>query len=150
MGYYYPNEVSSRAELIEHLTRPSPNFACTGKYCSGNVLYTLWEQTEENEIAPVIGIDLMTCYRKDGISEWGYKPLDESMGPYYYACPLKYLDAAPVKNEEWREGVRRYWKARGEKRKAKNAEKRAAKEAAARFAEAREKRKETAASKLWL
>jgi hypothetical protein len=40
--------------------------------------------------------------------EWGYKSLDESVHPYYYSCPLRYLDMAPVRSSEWREGVRAY------------------------------------------
>ena len=39
---------------------------------------------------------------------WGYKPMDESMGPYYFSCPLGYLNMAPPSNEKWRESVRAY------------------------------------------
>ena len=118
MSYFYPNSVSNRAELIEHLTKSNVDFKCTGRYCSGNVLYTLWEPGNPEQ-EPFIAIFLMACVRKDGGAEWGYTTLAEAAGPNYYACPLKYFDAAPVKNEEWREGVRRYWKERAQRRKAK-------------------------------
>jgi hypothetical protein len=28
--------------------------------------------------------------------------------PYYYSCPLRYLDMAPVQSFEWRERVHRF------------------------------------------
>ena len=40
--------------------------------------------------------------------DWGYKSLDESVHPYYYSCPLRYLDMAPVQSSEWRERVHRF------------------------------------------
>jgi len=50
--------------------------------------------------------------RKDGYS-YGYKDMDETMGPYYYDCPLKLLKLVPdgsrFANEQWRAKVREYW-----------------------------------------
>lgn len=37
---------------------------------------------------------------------WGYKEIDESMGPYYYKCPKKFIDKVPATckvSEQWRE-----------------------------------------------
>ena len=43
---------------------------------------------------------------------WGYKDLDESVGPNYYSCPLSYLEGlSEPRNDyakEWREDVRKY------------------------------------------
>lgn len=42
---------------------------------------------------------------------WGYKAMDESSHPYYYDCPLKYLDMVPDPGDsatEWRKGVRQF------------------------------------------
>lgn len=39
---------------------------------------------------------------------WGYKPIEESMHPFYYSCPLRFLKLAPVACEEWRAKVREY------------------------------------------
>ena len=45
-----------------------------------------------------IGLDLME--KNEG--DWGYKNLDESCGPSYYDCPLKFLDLAqPAPTAEW-------------------------------------------------
>ncbi|WP_240754701.1 hypothetical protein [Parasulfuritortus cantonensis] len=46
---------------------------------------------------------------------WGYKDLCESMGPYYYTCPLSYLDMVPVANADWRGQVRAWHAARNRK-----------------------------------
>lgn len=39
---------------------------------------------------------------------WGYKPLEERMHPFYYGCPLRLLEQAPVTCQDWREKVRKY------------------------------------------
>lgn len=50
--------------------------------------------------------------------EWGYKDMEESVHPYYYSCPLGYLELAPeVKCEEWRKEVREHHEHVAEKRK---------------------------------
>lgn len=35
----------------------------------------------------------------------GYRPMDESMHPYFYSCPIRYLAMAPVRCQAWRDGV---------------------------------------------
>jgi hypothetical protein len=47
---------------------------------------------------------------------WYHKPMEESMGPYYYSCPLSYLDLAPVASWHWRDGVIQYHARRGSKK----------------------------------
>ena len=42
---------------------------------------------------------------------WGYKGLDESMHPYYYSCPLEYLEIAPDVSPGWRKRVREHHQA---------------------------------------
>lgn len=39
---------------------------------------------------------------------WGYKDMSEMEGPFYYDCPLEFLDMAPVACEPWRVKVREY------------------------------------------
>jgi len=51
-----------------------------------------------------IAVDLIQNYGKD--QGWGYKDMDESVGPYYYSCPVKYLEIQPrVDNQAWRDAV---------------------------------------------
>jgi len=95
-----------------------------GNVYSG-VLWAVWERRFTKDGAEVqpherwITCDLLR-YQKD--FGWGYKDLDESMHPYYYSCPAKYLDLVPVEihggNAEWREEVRSHHARRKQKRQA--------------------------------
>ena len=88
-----------------------------GNACSG-VLWTVWERIgPDREPERWIGCDLLQYRKNDG---WGYKDMDESMGPYYYSCPLGYLDKVPVvTNPGWRDCVRQYHVELAAKRQAK-------------------------------
>ncbi len=91
------------------------------------VLWSVWEQTftkDGQEVEPKqswIQCDLLQ-YNKSS-EGWGYKDIDESMHPYFYSCPLGYLEMVPIEqfggNEEWRVGVRSYHQRAKEKRTAK-------------------------------
>lgn len=108
MGWYYPHGYS-RKQLIEELTRGGANAGVISKclrHCvRGNVLWTVRETQRIDMTTRFIGCDLM----QNSDIGWGYKPMDESMGPYYYSCPLSYLDMVPfVANGEWRKIVREH------------------------------------------
>ena len=123
MGWYY-TVGGSRKEIIAELTaeqsRPNGGYFKTIRKCtSGNTLWTVHESKVGDEIQTWIGCYLLA---NGGNHEgWGYKPMDESMGPYYFTCPLAYLDLAPVVNEEWRKEVLAHW-ARRKERDAKRRE----------------------------
>lgn len=94
------------------------------------VLYSVHELTRTQpdgteKKSRYIIIDLLRWHAADFGGCWGYKDMDETMGPYYYGCPLKYLDMVPCSNYEtarkWREKVREYWKIRAERRREKKA-----------------------------
>lgn len=74
------------------------------KCAVGNVLWTVREVTEGEKKERFIGCDLLLPDK----SGWGYKDMSESMHPYYYTCPLAYLDEVPVACEEWRALVREH------------------------------------------
>lgn len=120
------------AERTENWTRDGAEgvtvkTTCLAHCYRGNVysgvLWAVWErtfikdgqQTQPNE--RWITCDLLR-YQKD--YGWGYKDLDESMHPYFYSCPLGYLELVPLDqfggNAEWREGVRSYHARRQQKR----------------------------------
>lgn len=90
------------------------------------VLWTVWERTYQRAGVPVkpaerwIGCDLLRYQTGFG---WGYKDMEESMHPYYYSCPLKYLAMVPLEkfggNAEWRQGVEQHHAQANEKRAAR-------------------------------
>ncbi len=110
MGWYYTYN-ASRKDLICELTKgwnkKGYSFAHVIRHCTrGNVLWTVWEVKGPGP-RPVlchIGCDLL----QNSSEGWGYKPMDEGMGPYYYTCPLSYLKIAPEANAGWRQLVRKY------------------------------------------
>ena len=89
------------------------------------VLWSVWERTfttDDVESSPKqrwIQCDLVR-YQQDA---WGYKDMEESMGPYYFSCPLKYLGMVPLDvyggNASWREQVIDHHRRSAEKRLAR-------------------------------
>ena len=94
------------------------------------VLWSVRERTFTNngeEVQPTerwIQCDLLQYQRDYG---WGYKDLEEAAHPYYYSCPLKYLNMVPLDrfggNAEWREEVKLHHQRSAEKRRQKAAAK---------------------------
>lgn len=112
MGWY--GEPVSRRDKIAALTRSHSQANCLRHCYRGNnfrgVLWGVWEATPEGEAAhpgnPTRAISCDLLEYRDGM--WFNKPLSESCHPYYYSCPLGYLDMVPVANAAWREEVRKY------------------------------------------
>ncbi|OMQ24622.1 hypothetical protein [Serratia oryzae] len=106
MGWYFSQQ--SRRELIAELTQRSESeryWRETLTYTlRGNVLWSVVQLTPKaptGETRTFIGCDLLQGSK----GEWGYKPMDESMQPYYYSCPKRYLTMVPAQSPEWREKV---------------------------------------------
>lgn len=136
MGWTYPHNVN-RKELIaqrakgwerdtgEMLVKSTCLKHCYRGGVFSGVLWSVWERTftnDDKEVQPTerwIQCDLLRCDR----GEWGYKDLEESMHPYYYSCPLGYLQLVPLDryggNAEWREQVIEHHRRRAEKRKSR-------------------------------
>ena len=89
------------------------------------VLWSVWERTfvcNGEQVEPTqrwIMCDLLR-YERDS---WGYKDIEDSMGPCYYSCPQKYLGMVPLDefggNAEWRALVTSYHEQQREKRRAR-------------------------------
>ena len=124
------------AERIEGWERTNPDGLVITSTClahcyrGGNfsgVLWSVWERTfttngvESSPKQRWIQCDLLR-YQQDA---WGYKDIEESMGPYYFSCPLKYLGMVPLAqfggNAEWREQVIEYHQRSAEKRRQRRA-----------------------------
>lgn len=104
---------------------------CFRGNCFSGVLWSAFERTfsrDSEQTEPEqrwIQCDLLQYSRSD--DGWGYKDMDESMHPYYYSCPKKYLELVPLETysgiAEWREQVHQYHQNSLEKRRARRAAK---------------------------
>ena len=107
-----------KAELIKELTAPEENETrrrATIAHCvRGNVLWSVVEisYTQAQRTKRLIVCNLLAKQKDCG---WGYKEMEESMHPYYYSCPLPYLDLAPIANADWRARVQAYHRYRNQK-----------------------------------
>lgn len=128
MGWTFPHG-ATRRQVIDELTPAERKygesmgngvFRTLRHCCRGNVLYALHETVKGDGASNKwIGVYLLQRDNRDGT--WGYKDMDETMHPYYYGCPVSYLDAADEPMNEsaagWRAEVRR----QAAERKAQNA-----------------------------
>ena len=137
MGGTYPYNIRDKADMVAYRVRgwssqrevDGESVIVSGKCLDysvrGRCLWTVWETTQTRVGASEpfivrrwIGLDLIS---KDS-SGYGYKDMDESVHPYYYDCPLKFLDMVPeVASQDWRDGVREFHagkKAQGKKKAA--------------------------------
>lgn len=114
MGWLFSSR--TRSELIQDLIRPENTARASVRVLvhalRGNVLWSVTEVTAKTEgvhpdLAPGESVRYIRCdlLQRSG-GEWGYKAMDESMAPYYYSCPLRYLDMAKELSPGWREKVR--------------------------------------------
>lgn len=110
MGWLFTHG-ASKADVVRELIASQENDTRqweTLAHCvRGNVLWSVVEITDKtaNRSSRVIVCHLLANERGYG---WGYKDMDESVHPFYYSCPLTYLDMAPVANAEWREAVKAF------------------------------------------
>ena len=80
---------------------------CLQHSVRGNILWTVEEITrhkETTEIERLIGCYLLSSRK----GEVGYKAMCEAVHPYYYSCPLSYLEQVLEACKEWWEGVRKH------------------------------------------
>lgn len=117
MGWHYSNQ--SRSDLIVQLTAPKYTAHTSTQILAhalcGNVLWTVAEVTAKTEgahhdLSPGQSLRYIRCdlLGFDLGGRWGYKSSDESLHPYYYSCPLPFLDMAPERSAVWRKCVRAY------------------------------------------
>lgn len=119
MGYSFG--WNTRKELIEYLTKdwesPSEKTSVIAHSASGSILWTVNERTQKDTGEKHTWIGCCIIKGSGGLSgDWGYKGMEESMHPYYYSCPLSYLETAEEVCPEWREKVRQYWAGKKEAR----------------------------------
>lgn len=109
MGWLFSQRWSNRAEMLAHLRRPERFGESCELLRTTAVGNNHWYLARVKATGVVwIGLDLM----KGGTRSqpgWGYKDLDESVGPVEVNCPLSFLDAASEPTGyavDWRQHVR--------------------------------------------
>jgi len=105
MGWDF-KQGASKADIVKDLvsTVITANFIATtvAHKVVGQELWRLVEFSDDAGKKTVIVLDLLSSSKNFG---WGYKEMDEAMGPYYYKVPKSFLDRAPVTNPAWRARV---------------------------------------------
>lgn len=86
----------SRSALIQHLCENN-GVKTIKRFFSGNNMWTVQESKD--------GVRFICLYKIIGGrgQDWGYKDIDESMGPYEETCPLSFFALAPAMDIAWRE-----------------------------------------------
>lgn len=102
----------TRRELINHLVKELNNeHHKLHKHCFvGNTMWGVIEDLRSNQ---KVVLCILMAGRNHSRHGWGYKDMDETMGPCETSCPVSYLELAtpPPKGEyvqPWREKVRRH------------------------------------------
>lgn len=111
--YNRRGEVDRKAECDEVFTENSEH----GKWevlkssMHGSTYYAAVRRTRPGGESYVFGAVCLTNVDSSDYYNFGYKDMDESVGPFSYDCPLSILDLlSPTENElalEWREQCRR-------------------------------------------
>lgn len=98
---------NSRKEVIKQLiTDDEPKLQTLAHCVKGNILWTVQKWQHRSE--PFIGCYILLGPVKPSNDPYacGYKDMTEEMHPYYYNCPIRYLEMAPEVCPEWRVKVR--------------------------------------------
>jgi hypothetical protein len=125
MGTY--GGYNSRKELVEEVTETRENEhaiqVAEKKFFSGNDLWVLFARTSKHASTDVERFIVLFKISRWGEGNWAYKPIEESMGPFEYSCPISFLDAAqhpfpngyPEGYSDWRAYVRAHHARRNQK-----------------------------------
>lgn len=125
MGYTFPFETETRDELIdwllEHQHEPS-RCEILDHSRRGNVLYVVFHNRVDDYrfIAVFLLQGPTPASGCSGDRAWGYKDMDESMGPYVKDCPERLLKQSDVQCPEavaWREACRTVRTAKARRRR---------------------------------
>lgn len=119
MGTLWNTYRQSKSEFVNELLAKFEPGKLLKHSVRGNNLWVLIKHPIND--TTIIGLFLMSS--QDGC--WGYKDMAESDGPFYYDCPLSFLDAAPEPDgfnlnhggsgRTWRDFVRDYHQSQRER-----------------------------------
>jgi hypothetical protein len=111
MGWDHSSHWSDKDDVVHYLKNAYKNAVIHHQTYEGGQ-HILWSVLcKPNDIANkeelLIVCDLIG-YSTNG---WGHKTMNEMMGPFYYSCPIHFLnltDESKYKNEGWRNKVTEY------------------------------------------
>lgn len=87
----------------------------------GSIYYAAVEKKRSNGVRDVWAAVFKTCGKSSDGTVWGYKDMDESVGPFYYDCPAGILALlTPTDDDrakEWREKCRQRLREKTEAKK---------------------------------
>jgi len=120
MGWFFTHG-ASRKDIIEYLSRPHRSDLSThstvARYFRGNTMYAVHEiKAHDGSKMERYACVYLLQRDKDG---WGYKPLEETCGPYYCDMPGKHLDMLTPTDHQWANEWRATCRKRIAARKAK-------------------------------
>jgi len=130
MGWLTKLNITEKKDIIAYITKPWNNKEhaikdgsetytkgrCLKQSCRGYTLWTIWgitkSNTETDRVIKEHTVILCDLLRKDD-GAWGHKGMEETMGVYYYDCPISYLYEVPIPDNDnarkWREKVKYYF-----------------------------------------
>jgi hypothetical protein len=125
MGWLFLHECDTKASVRDHLLRDlgRSNENAERKVLAhrtvGNHLWMAYECIPTDPAHKPIKVVVLALLAQDQ-GRWGYKDMDETMGPYYFDCPKAVIEAVgPTDNEhalKWRAKVDEYHAQRAAKR----------------------------------
>lgn len=118
MGWDFSAEHNKRV-FVQDMLQDTGMYRVVAHRLIGNHLWVITEYKETGEKSIYL---YLLSYRRD--SGWGSKRIHESAHPYYYDCPLSFLDKVdPSEYEdtvEWRQKVREFHQKKNEKKRRMN------------------------------
>lgn len=126
MGWLFLHECRTKADVRNHLLKDLSRSDERAERrvlehrTVGNHLWLAYECVPTDPAQKPIKIVILALLAQDQ-RRWGYKDMDENMGPYYYDCPKAVIEAVgPTENEHALK-----WRAKVETFHTRNAERRA-------------------------
>jgi hypothetical protein len=121
MGWTYSWDWTSKQRIINNCIDWGERYTTLNHSVKGKCLWVLLQYNEGERKGDVfVALYLLS---KDG-AEWGYKDMDDTVGPCYYNCPLTFVKSTQASGRtlsqstlEWHEKVNAYHLAQREKAK---------------------------------
>lgn len=105
MGWLFREGLGSKKEAAEWALEGFKSRVIASAV-KGNQLWFVAEINQEVFGPRERFIGLILLSKKNGM--WGKKWMEEVMHPYFYGCPVSYLEMAHQQSAEWRAGVKKF------------------------------------------